>query len=191
MELRRHVSIWFSIACLTISLAVHARAHENCGTARDAVVDAARNGVLKLIPFAKQEAADAKTKSTSYTTWMGAYDSKREAYVQKQLKGADKLMKSAAFKTKCGTSVDKNCVAGMSAYVDVAVSRNDVTLCDVFFTETGNVQRGMILHEVIHLLISQPGDSHAEMTSDDARQLAASAPDDAIKSAYNYQYWFE
>jgi hypothetical protein len=184
----RFVSLIIAILFLFTSKSM---AHDNCGASRDVIVDAAVAGVLKLMPFAKKEAKDAVSKTTSFTTWFGSYDKARETFVQKQLAGAEVLLTLGKAKFRCGTSVDKNCVEGMSAYVDVAVSRTDVTFCDAFFSEDKHFQRGAILHELVHLLISNPGDPHPELSASEAKQLAIDKPGEAIKSAYNYQFWFQ
>ncbi len=177
-------------ALVFASLASTAQAYTNCGAARDAVIDLAKKQVIDLIPVAKSEAAAAKSKVTTYTTWFGAYDTAREAYVQTQLDKSKALLNSSGLQIRCGTSVDANCVQGMSAYVDVSVSRKDITLCDPYFNELEEVRRGMLLHEVIHLLISNPGDPHPQLSESDAKALATANPAEAIKSAYNYQFWF-
>jgi hypothetical protein len=189
MNLGILTSVVQTAAAAFLTAAAPAYAYQNCSPQEDTSIEAALISAKAVIPIGLKEIADAASKTNTYQTWFGAYDAQRAAFVKKNLQDADKLLKGTDLTLRCSIQPEIGCgVLGSNAFVDVANAPKTVNFCAAYFNGDAAAQRGDLIHELIHVLISKAGDPHPVLSPADAKKLL---PADAVKSAYNYGYWFQ
>ena len=127
----------------------------------------------------------ASTATDPYERWFGGIDGKRAQIVRNTF---------AAIASSMGGPLNFRCDSGKHVYAYVkSGGRREIYLGGLFWSRAGNSgidsRPGVILHEMAHDVSRHIGDHSYGVAG--AEDLAAKKPDQAIRSADNYEYFAE
>ena len=149
---------------------------------RDRLLNA-RGGPLRKVASLGDDSAS--TATGHYERWFGTIDGRRARLVRDTF---------AAIASSLGDTLHFRCDSGKGVYAYVRSSGSrEVCLGRLFWSRAGSSgidsRPGVILHEVAHDVSRLIGDHSYGVAS--AEALAAKNPDNAVRSADNYEYFAE
>jgi len=166
----------------------------SCSQNEIKVIDSAHDYAIKISKEAMNVLTNApkETSSQRYVTWFGKADAKRQKTVTEGFRKIYDAFENKNISFDCGTCKKDSIYDSTYAYV-YADSQYQVYLCGAFWNSksTGtDSQGGTLVHEVSHFNVVVGTNDYAYGQAD-AKNLAKSTPEKAIKNAENYDYFAE
>ena len=166
----------------------------SCSQNEIKVIDSAHDYAIKISKEAMNVLNNApkETSSERYVTWFGKADAKRQKTVTEGFRKIYDAFENKNISFDCGTCKKDSIYDSTYAYV-YADSQYQVYLCGAFWNSksTGtDSQGGTLVHEVSHFNVVVGTNDYAYGQAD-AKNLAKSSPEKAIKNAESYDYFAE
>lgn len=144
-----------------------------------------------------ESAVTTRNPSARWRKWFGAYERTRAEMVTIRIHRIRSLLLSGDYKVYCDNGSYNMCKLGAWAFNPY--NTRTVGLCPKFFTlpgTGGNSQVGGFLHELAHVsgagaIVDTTDGRDPQMSIANAVAEARDRPHQAIRNAYNYQYFYE